>query len=155
MVLPKVGNKLKRLMGTQAASKLITPIKLENITRQNIPKAISLSLSSIDPCFDFFLCSSTSNSFHFKPLAFFSKTLVRLEILNIFYNSGITLSSSNEKQTLYTWLGNSINIMYSFIVRHISISLKEKHLYLGSQQLIRDLNVKFNSFIFIISSSLL
>jgi hypothetical protein len=97
MVLPKVGNKLKRLMGTQAASKLITPIKLENITRQNIPKAISLSLSSIDPCFDFFLCSSTSNSFHFKPLAFFSKTLVRLEILNIFYNSGITLSSSNEK----------------------------------------------------------
>jgi len=110
-------------------SKLVTLVKLGNNTKSNMPKAINLFFFSIiDPCSDFFLFKSASNSFHYRPLAFFSKNLVRLGTLSSFDNSIITLSSFKGKETLYRWSRNSINIPYSSIVGHRSIFLKEKHL---------------------------
>jgi hypothetical protein len=62
-----------------------------------MPKAINLSFSIIDPCYDLFLFNSASNSFHFRPLAFFFKNLVRLGTLSSFDNLITILSSFKGK----------------------------------------------------------
>ena len=64
-------------------------------------KVTSLSLSIMDPCCDFFLFNSTSNSFHFNTLAFFSKNLVILGILSGWHFRNYFIISQRKINPIY------------------------------------------------------